>query len=76
MAGTIFRYNQKIKVMAKFNKYESGIIISSLNLAMTGNLSDIKAAEEAGKTPLFTAEYIQSTYAELIQRVEEMTAKK
>ena len=61
--------------MEKFTKRESGIIIASLENAMSDSLHDIQAGEEAGKTPFFTAEYIQLTYEDLIQRIKEMSRK-
>jgi hypothetical protein len=62
--------------MQKFTKRESGIIIASLEYGMSDALHDIQEGEEAGKTPLFTAEYIQMLYTDLIKKVEEMTKKK
>lgn len=61
--------------MQKFTKFESGIIIASLENGMSDSLHDVQEAEEAGKTPLFTAEYIQLTYEDLIQRIKEMSRK-
>jgi hypothetical protein len=62
--------------MKKFTKLESSIIVSCLNNGWTSDMSDLQLAEEAGKNPLFTAEYIQQLYVDLILKVEEMTAKK
>ena len=61
--------------MEKFTKYESAIIIASLNSGMSNDLAGIKLAEEAGKTPLFTAEYVQQTYEHIIERIKEMSRK-
>ena len=61
--------------MEKFTKFESGIIIASLNSGMSNDLAGIQLAEEAGKTPLFTEEYIKQTYEDLIQRIKEMSRK-
>jgi hypothetical protein len=61
--------------MEKFTKFESSIIIASLNNGMSNDLAGIQEAEEAGKTPLFTADYIQQTYVDLIERVEKMSRK-
>ena len=62
--------------MKKFTKLESSIIVSCLNNGWTNDMKDLKAAEETGKNPLFTADYIQQLYVDLIIKVEEMTAKK
>ena len=61
--------------MQKFTKFERGIIIASLENGMSDALHDIQAGEEAGKTPLFTEEYIKQTYEDLIQRIKEMSRK-
>jgi hypothetical protein len=61
--------------MEKFTKFESAIIIASLNSGMSNDLADIQKVQEAGKTPIFTAEYIQQTYADLIERVVKMSRK-
>ena len=61
--------------MEKFTKRESGIIIASLENAMSDSLQDIQAGEEAGKTPLFTEEFVKQTYEDLIQRIKEMSRK-
>ena len=62
--------------MTKFTKFESSIIITSLNQGMSNDLADIQLAEEAGKNPIFTADYIQQLYVDLMRKVEEMTKKK
>jgi len=61
--------------MEKFTKRESGIIIASLENAMSDSLHDIQAGEEAGKTPLFTEEFVKQTYEDLIQRIKEISRK-
>ena len=61
--------------MEKFTKRERGIIIASLENAMSDSLHDIQAGEEAGKTPLFTEEFVKQTYEDLIQRIKEMSRK-
>ena len=61
--------------MEKFTKFESGLIIASLKSGMYDILDDIQEGEEAGKTPLFTEEYIKQTYEDLIQRIKEMSRK-
>jgi hypothetical protein len=61
--------------MEKFTKRESGIIIASLENAMSDSLHDIQAGEEAGKTPLFTEEFVKQSYEDIIQRVKEMSRK-
>jgi hypothetical protein len=61
--------------MEKFTKRESGIIIASLENAMSDSLHDIQAGEEAGKTPLFTEEFVKQTYEDLIQRIKGMSRK-
>ena len=62
--------------MKKFTKLESSIIVSCLNQGMSNDLVGIIEAEKAGKNPLFTADYIQQLYVDLIIKVEEMTTKK
>ena len=62
--------------MKKFTKLESSIIISCLNNGLSSDMSDLQLAEEAGKNPLFTADYIQQLYVDLILKVEEMTKSK
>jgi hypothetical protein len=62
--------------MKKFTKFESAIIVSSLNNSMSHDLAVIQEGEKAGKNPLFTADYLTQTYLDLVQRVKEMTAKK
>ena len=61
--------------MEKFTKFEGKTIIAALNNAMSNDLNGILAAEKAGKTPLFTADFIQQAYVDLIERVEKMTRK-
>ena len=61
--------------MEKFTKFEGKTITSALNNAMSNDLNGILAAENAGKTPLFTADFIQQAYVDLIERVEKMTRK-
>lgn len=62
--------------MKKFTKLEKELIIGGLYLAMGSDLSDHQVVEESGKTPIFTADYIQQLYVDLIGKVEEMTKKK
>ena len=62
--------------MQKFTKLEKELIIGGLYLAMGSDLSDHQVVEESGKTPIFTAEYIQMIYKDLIEKVEGMTKKK
>jgi len=62
--------------MKKFTKLEKELIIGGLYLAMGSDLSDHQVVEESGKTPIFTADYIQQLYVDLMQKVEEMTKKK
>jgi hypothetical protein len=62
--------------MKKFTQFESSIITACLNAGLSHDMSDIQAAIEAGKNPIFTPEYIQSVYADLIKKVEDMTKKK
>jgi hypothetical protein len=61
--------------MEKFTKFESGIILASLKNAMSDSLHDIQAGEKAGKTPLFTEEFVKQSYEDIIQRVKEMSRK-
>ena len=61
--------------MKKFTKFEGKTIVAALNLAMSDDLHDIQVLEESGKTPIFTADFIQQTYVDLIERVEKMTRK-
>ena len=62
--------------MQKFTKFESSIIINSLNLGLGSDLSENQLVVEAGKNPIMTADYIQMIYVDLIGKVEEMTKKK
>ena len=62
--------------MQKFNKFESAIIIASLNQGMSSDLASHQEVVEAGKNPIMTADYIKMTYRDLIKKVEEMTKKK
>jgi hypothetical protein len=62
--------------MEKFTKLEKELIVAGLRLAMDSDLSKHQAMEESGKTPIFTVEYIESIYKELIEKVEKMTKKK
>ena len=62
--------------MTKFTKLEREMIVGGLYLAMGSDLSDHQVVEESGKTPIFTAEYIERVYKELIEKVDEMTKKK
>jgi hypothetical protein len=62
--------------MSKFTKLESAIIASCLKAGMVNDLVEIKKVEDAGKNPLFTKEYIESSYKELIEKVDGMTRKK
>jgi hypothetical protein len=62
--------------MTKFTKLEGAMLIDSLNRAMSEDMHDVQTIEESGKTPLFTVDYIQQTYVDLIGKVEEMTKKK
>ena len=59
--------------MKKFTKLEKEMIIGGLYLAMGSDLSDHQVVEESGKTPIFTADYIEMMYKDLIEKVEEMT---
>ena len=61
--------------MEKFTKFESGLIIASLKSGMYDILDDIQEGEKAGKTPLFTEEYIKQTYEHIIERIKEMSRK-
>ena len=61
--------------MEKFTKLESAIIIASLNNGMSNDLAEIQKVEDAGKTPIFTADFIRLTYADLIERIEKMSRK-
>jgi len=62
--------------MKKFTKFESSIIISCLNNGLSSDLADIQLAEEAGKNPLFTADYIKMLYLDMKVKVDELTKKK
>ena len=62
--------------MTKFTKFESATIIASLNNSKSADLGFHQKVVEAGRTPIMTTGYIEQTYAELIQKVEEMTKKK
>ena len=62
--------------MKKFTKFERAIIIEALNLGLESDLKENQAGVDAGKTPFFTAEYIQEIYKDLIEKVEVMTKKK
>ena len=61
--------------MEKFTKFEGRTIIAALNNAMSNDLNGILAAEKAGRIPLFTPDFIQQAYVDLIERVEKMTRK-
>ena len=61
--------------MKKFTKFERAIIINSLNIGLSSDLSDNQLVVEAGKNPIFTAEYIKMLYTDLMEKVEEMTKK-
>jgi ABC-type uncharacterized transport system substrate-binding protein len=76
--GLLLTFSQikTIKVMQKFTKMESAIIISCLNQGLTNDLKETQAVVEAGKNPIMTADYIQMIYVDLIGKVEEMTKKK
>jgi hypothetical protein len=62
--------------MKKLSKFESAIIVSSLNNSLSHDLAVIQEGEKAGKNPLFTQDYLTQTYLDLIQRVKEMTKRK
>jgi len=62
--------------MSKFTKFEGSVILQCLTNGLVADLETIQKAEEAGKNPLFTKEYIQTVYKELMERVEGMTKKK
>ena len=62
--------------MSKFTKFEGSVILQCLTNGMATDLETIQKAEEAGKNPLFTADYIQQLYVDLIGKVEGMTKKK
>jgi hypothetical protein len=62
--------------MKKFTKFESAIIIDSLKFAKSTDLAKMQEAVEAGKNPLFTAEYVEQTYDQLVEKVKESTVKK
>ena len=62
--------------MQKFTKFESSIIINSLNLGLSSDLKENQAVVDAGKNPIMTADYIQMIYVDLIEKVGEMTKKK
>ena len=74
--ANIEEHIKTIKVMQKFTKFESSIIINSLNLGLGSDLSENQLVVEAGKNPIMTADYIQMIYVDLIGKVEEMTKKK
>jgi ABC-type uncharacterized transport system substrate-binding protein len=76
--GLLLTFSQikTIKVMQKFTKMESAIIISCLNQGLTNDLKETQAVVEAGKNPIMTADYIQMIYVDLIGKVKEMTKKK
>jgi hypothetical protein len=76
--GLLLTFSQikTIKVMQKFTKMESAIIISCLNQGLTNDLKETQAVIDAGKNPIMTADYIQMIYVDLIGKVEEMTKKK
>jgi len=56
--------------MKKFTKLERELIIGGLYLAMGSDLSDHQVVEESGKTPIFTADYIEKIYKDLIEKVK------
>lgn len=62
--------------MKKLTKFESATIIASLNNSKSADLDFHQKVVQAGKTPIMTTEFIEQTYAELIQKVQELTAKK
>jgi hypothetical protein len=62
--------------MTKFNKFESAVIINALTLGLESDLKENQAVVESGKNPIMTADYIKMIYADLAEKVEEMTKKK
>jgi hypothetical protein len=62
--------------MTKFDKFESAIIIDSLNFARSSDLANHQKVVDAGKNPIMTADYIQQTYDVLTQKVKELTKKR
>jgi hypothetical protein len=61
--------------MEKFTKFEGKTITAALNNAMSIDIASIQEAEEAGKNPIFTSDFIKQMYVDLIERVEKMTRK-
>ena len=61
--------------MKKFTKFEKAVIIESLNYAKASDLAKMQQAIMAGKNPLFTTDYIEQAYADLIQKVKDLTRK-
>jgi hypothetical protein len=61
--------------MKKFTKFESAIIIDSLNFARSNDLAKHQEVVQAGKNPIMTADYIEQTYNDLIEKVREKTKK-
>lgn len=62
--------------MKKLTKFESATIIASLNNSKSADLDFHQKVVQSGKTPIMTTGFIELTYAELIQKVEQLTAKK
>ena len=61
--------------MKKFTKFEKTVIVESLNSAKAADLVTMQEAIKAGKNPLFTTDYIEQAYADLIQKVKDLTRK-
>ena len=61
--------------MAKFNGFESWLIVEGINKVATEMKADIRATEESGRTPLMTESYVDMVAKDAIDKVMSNTLK-
>lgn len=61
--------------MAKFNGFESWLIVEGINKVATEMKADIRATEQGGRRPLMTESYVDMVAKDAIDKVMSNTLK-
>lgn len=62
--------------MKKFNGFEAHLLEQGLKMYVDVIVDDIITAEQKGKRPIMTADYVRSIEAETLTKLKSLTLKK
>lgn len=61
--------------MKKFNKFEAHLLEHGLKMYIDAIVDDIITAEQKGKRPIMTADYVRMIERETMQKLKSLTLK-